>query len=73
VRHGEEIDMTERGRLVAMLVPRPDSRAKLAELVATGAVTPAAREWTRAPRRLSMPAGEPLASAVLDEQRADQD
>ncbi|MHA6628320.1 type II toxin-antitoxin system Phd/YefM family antitoxin [Pseudonocardia sichuanensis] len=73
VRHGEEIEVTERGNPVAMLVPLPDSRAKLAELVASGAVTPATREWTQGRRRLSVPAGEPLASEVLDGQRADQE
>jgi antitoxin (DNA-binding transcriptional repressor) of toxin-antitoxin stability system len=32
VRHGEEIEVTERGRPVAMLVPLPGSRAnKLAD------------------------------------------
>jgi prevent-host-death family protein len=72
VRDGEEIEVTERGRPVAMLVPLPDSRARLAELVAAGVVTPAAREWTRPPRRLPVPTGEPLASTSLDEQRADQ-
>jgi prevent-host-death family protein len=72
VRHGEEIEVTERGRPVAMLVPLPDSRAKLAELVAAGVVTPAAREWTGAPRRLPVPAGEQNASELLDELRADR-
>jgi prevent-host-death family protein len=70
VRHGEEIEVTERGRPIAMLVPLPESRANFAELVAAGVITPAAREWRRT-ARLPVPAGEPLASAVLDEQRAD--
>jgi antitoxin (DNA-binding transcriptional repressor) of toxin-antitoxin stability system len=71
VRHGEEIEVTDRGKPVAMPVPLPDSRAKLAELVAAGVVTPAAREWTGAPERPPVPEGERAASELLDKQRAD--
>jgi prevent-host-death family protein len=69
VRRGEQIEVTERGQPVAMLVPLPESRAVLAELVASGKVTPADRRWSPR-RRLPVPAGQPLASEILHADRA---
>lgn len=71
VRHGEEIEVTDRGRPVAMLVPLPESRAVLAEMVASGAMTRAARSWASAPR-LPVPTGQPPASTLLDQDRAER-
>ncbi|WP_219414980.1 type II toxin-antitoxin system Phd/YefM family antitoxin [Pseudonocardia nigra] len=69
VQRGEQIEVTERGRPVAMLVPLPESRAVLAELVATGKVTPADRRWAPQ-RRRPVPPGQPLASEILRADRA---
>ena len=72
VRHGEQIEVTDRGRPVAMLIPLPDDRRELAELIASGAVTPAKQPWRPGRPRVAMPPGEPSLSEVLDELRADE-
>lgn len=71
VRHGEQIEVTDRGRPVAMLIPLPDDRRALAELIESGAVTPAAHPWQ--PRELvQVPSGAPNASDALAELRSDE-
>lgn len=72
VRHGEQIEVTDRGRPVAMLIPLPDDRRELAELIASGTVTPAKRPWRPGRPRVTVPSGEPSLSEVLDELRADE-
>ena len=51
VRHGETIDITERGRLVARLVPAGDNQPTgiLARLVESGGATLAGRPGFRPP------------------------
>jgi prevent-host-death family protein len=51
VKRGETVEVTERGRLVAMLVPPQPARAARERLVAAGQLVPAA-EPLRLPRRV---------------------
>jgi prevent-host-death family protein len=81
VKHGERVSITERGRVVARLVPPPDATSQpgsrsrqqaLEELIDTGQVIPA-----QAPRSLDFdpvtpPAGSPSTLQVLEELRADR-
>lgn len=45
VKDGETVEVTERGQLVARLVPAPRTGTILDELVAAGRVTPATASW----------------------------
>ena len=56
-RAGEQIEITDRGRPIAMLVPLPESRTTIAELVAAGKLRLAERAWRPGARRVSVPAG----------------
>ncbi len=72
VQAGEEIEVTDRGQPIAMLVPLPASRAAVAELVATGQVRLAERRWRPGVARSAPPDGAKLPSENLDEQRTDR-
>ncbi|MGQ0481854.1 MAG: type II toxin-antitoxin system Phd/YefM family antitoxin [Pseudonocardia sp.] len=72
VRDGETIEITDRGRPVAMLVPPPADRATVSELVASGQLTMPERAWRPGRARIQVPAGEPEPSTVLAELRADE-
>jgi prevent-host-death family protein len=71
VERGDSIEVTDRGRPVALLVPIPRA-GTLEALAAAGRLTPA----TRDPRELDEPLeplpGMPLPSEVLAEMRADE-
>ncbi|MDQ3988737.1 MAG: hypothetical protein M3291_06000 [Actinomycetota bacterium] len=56
--------MTDRGR--------PDDRRELAELIASGTVTPAKHPWRPGRPRVAVSLGEPSLNEVLDELRADE-
>jgi prevent-host-death family protein len=56
-RAGEQIEITDRGRPIAMLVPLPESRATVVELIAAGKLRFAERAWRPGARRVSVPAG----------------
>ncbi|HEY3260611.1 MAG TPA: type II toxin-antitoxin system prevent-host-death family antitoxin [Pseudonocardiaceae bacterium] len=71
-RHGETIEVTERGTPVAMLVPIPEERRALAELIASGVLRPAKRPWRPGRARVSPKPGVPLPSEILDQQREDR-
>lgn len=45
VKEGETVEVTERGRLVARLVPPPRTGTILDEFVAAGRVTPPTTSW----------------------------
>ena len=49
VRNGETVEVTERGQLVARLVPAPRTGTILDQLVAAGRVTPATSSWHELP------------------------
>lgn len=72
VRAGETIEITDRGRPVAMLVPPPSDRAAMSELVAAGQLTMPERPWRPGRARAKVPPGTPAPSEVLDELRADE-
>lgn len=71
VKAGDSIEVTERGRLVARLVPPNPAETTAEQLVAEGRLLP-----TSGPRRLPEPAAahvdEPDTRAILDELRGDR-
>lgn len=71
VKAGESVEVTERGRLVARLVPPQAADPTVERLVAEGRLLPAS-----GPRRLPQPVAvqpdEPGTGEVLDELRADR-
>ena len=69
VKAGETVEITERGVLVARLVPLQQSESARDRLIAAGKLIPA-----RGPRRLPQPmtVEGPLTSEVLDELREDR-
>ena len=69
VKAGETVEVTERGVLVARLVPLQQSESARDRLIAAGKLIPA-----RGPRRLPQPMSVegPLTSEVLDELREDR-
>jgi prevent-host-death family protein len=72
VEHGESLEVTSRGRLIARIVPvRPEGG--LAQLLAEGAATPPEEEGDllEIPPIAPTP-GVPLPSQVLAELRADE-
>jgi prevent-host-death family protein len=71
-RAGEQIEITDRGRPIAMLVPLPESRTTVAELIATGKLRPAVRAWRPGTRRVSVPAGARPPSEHLEEMRGER-
>ncbi|MGH3869915.1 MAG: type II toxin-antitoxin system Phd/YefM family antitoxin [Pseudonocardiaceae bacterium] len=71
-RAGEQIEITDRGRPIAMLVPLPESRVAIAELIATGKLQPAQRSWRPGARRVSTPAGARPPSEHLEEMRGER-
>lgn len=71
VKAGTTVEVSERGQLVALLVP-PDPGASARErLIASGQLVPAAHPF-RLPRRVSTPPDGPDSGAVLDDLRADR-
>jgi prevent-host-death family protein len=72
VRAGETIEITDRGRPVAMLVPPPPDRAAMSELIATGRLTMPERPWRPGRTKVKVPPGTAAPSEVLEELRADE-
>lgn len=71
VRRGEQIEVTDRGHPVAMLIPLPADRRALAELIASGSMTAVAHPW-RPTELVQVPPGTPNASEALPELRGDE-
>ena len=71
VKAGETVEVTERGQLVALLVPPAPGATERERLIATGQLMPASRPF-RFPRRAPLPAGEPGTGAALDDLRAER-
>jgi len=64
IERGERLEVTERGKPVALLVPVPKDPSPLARLIAEGRV----RAPKGDPRELPLPAGEPdspVSEAIL--------
>ncbi len=64
VEAGETIEVTDRGRPVAVLAPMPDA-GPLEQLRAAGEVTPATGSLSDLPEPLPVPAGKESPSAIL--------
>lgn len=71
VEAGETIEVTDRGRPVAILGPIP-ARGSLDQLRATGDVSSATRQFDDLPDPLPLPAGQASASEVLAGLRRDE-
>jgi prevent-host-death family protein len=74
VKAGETIEVTERGRLVALLGPPGGSRSTRDRLVAAGRLIPAASPTgrLRSPRPVPIVAGEPSNQELLDAEREER-
>lgn len=74
VKRGETVEVTVRGKLVALLSPPGDSRNVRDQLVADGRLIPATARTGRlmAPRPLPVHAGEPTNEELLDAERAER-
>lgn len=70
VKAGETVEVTERGRLVALLVPPAPGATGREHLIAAGQLMPAVRPL-RLPRRRPAPPG-PDSGAVLDDLREER-
>ncbi len=70
VKAGETIEVTERGRLVARLVPPEAHDGAREHLIAAGRLVPAVAPF-RLPERVDARPGEPDSAELLDELRAD--
>jgi prevent-host-death family protein len=71
VKAGETVEVTERGRLVALLVPPSPGTSARERLIASGQLVPAARPF-RLPERVTVPSGTPDSGTVLDDLRGDR-
>jgi prevent-host-death family protein len=71
VKAGETVEVTERGRLVALLVPPSPATSARERLIASGQLIPAARPL-QLPQRAAAAPGSPDSGAVLDDLRRDR-
>jgi prevent-host-death family protein len=75
VRAGETIEVTDRGRPVARLVPVPERTRTLQDLIDAGIVIPAEREpidWATWKPLPSRPGERPASEHVLEEREEDR-
>jgi prevent-host-death family protein len=71
VKAGETVEVTERGELVALLVPASPAASARERLVASGDLVPAAAAF-RFPPRVSPPVNAPATESALDDERAER-
>lgn len=71
VKAGETVEVTERGRLIALLVPPDPSMTARERLIASGQLVPAARPF-QLPEPTAPPSGAPDSRSVLDDLRAER-
>jgi prevent-host-death family protein len=71
VEEGETIEVTDRGRPVALLVPVPRA-SRIEQLTVSGRLVPGAGDLLELGEPLRPIAGSPLPSDVLAETRADE-
>ena len=71
VKAGETVEVTERGELVALLVPPQRADSPRDRLIAAGRLIPASGPTgrTRSPRPVRLEAGEPTNAELLDIER----
>jgi len=66
---GEPIEITDRGRPVALLTPVPNASSRIEQLRASGRLRPARGSWKDLGPPLPPTPGAPLPSEVLAEMR----
>jgi len=71
VKAGETVEVTERGHLIALLVPPNPNTTALEQLIAEGRVIPGSGPF-RLPRAVAAPPGSPSTGAILDELREER-
>ena len=71
VKSGQRVEVTERGKLVALLVPPTTSRSARDAMIASGTLKPAIRPL-RLPDRYAVPPTGPTPSETLTELREDR-
>jgi len=71
VEAGETIEVTDRGRPVAVLAPLPEA-GRLEQLRAAGEVMPTSGSFTDLPPPLPVPAGKESPSVILARLRRDE-
>ncbi len=69
---GESVEITQRGRPVAMIVPLPREEDVVDRLVAQGLATPARGDLTELPPPIKLRPGAKLPSEILEELRSDE-
>ena len=74
VKDGKTVEVTERGDLVAVLVPPGEARSARDNLVAAGRLIPAAAPSgrLRSPHPVPIKAGEPTNAELLDAERQER-
>ncbi|MGI8937037.1 MAG: type II toxin-antitoxin system Phd/YefM family antitoxin [Iamia sp.] len=71
VKVGETVEVTDRGVLVALLVPPSESRSARDRMVATGALLPASGPLVFPPR-VTPPPGTPTTEQILEDLREER-
>jgi prevent-host-death family protein len=71
VKAGKSVEVTERGRLIALLVPPDADRSARQRLASSGRLILADRPF-RLPERTAPPAGGPSTAAALQASREDR-
>jgi len=71
VKAGESVEVTQRGELVALLVPPEPATGARQRLIAVGRLIPATRPFAPSPR-VRAPSGAPDTSTALDDLREDR-
>jgi len=69
---GESVEITQRGRPVAMIVPLPREEDVVDRLVAQGLATRARGDLTELPPPIKLRPGAKLPSEILEELRSDE-
>ena len=72
VKQGAALQVTEHGRVVAVLCPVPPNASRYDILVAQGLITPATKSIRDLPPPRKMPPGSRPMSEILDEMRSEE-
>jgi len=70
VKAGETVEVTDRGELVALLVPPTPAASVRDRLIREGRLIPARAPWVL-PELVDIPPGAPTTAEALEEQRAE--
>ncbi len=70
VQEGESFEVTDRGRPVAMLIPRPENRIE--QLIASGKLRPAKGDLRDLPPPIPLQPGEPTLTEILLQMRDEE-